>query len=86
LLKFLFRQLKPDAGAVYLGDLDVAHLSQRELARKLGFVAQNGKLDYAFSVEEAVNMGRFAYGGSDEQNQGEHAMRVCDLWDLRHKW
>ena len=30
-------------------------------------------------------MGRFAYGGSDEQNQGEHAMRVCDLWDLRHK-
>lgn len=85
LLKFLFRQLKPDAGAVYLGDLDVAHLSQRELARKLGFVAQNGKLDYAFSVEEAVNMGRFAYRGSDEQNQGEHAMRVCDLWDLRHK-
>ncbi|NLK06186.1 MAG: ABC transporter ATP-binding protein [Spirochaetales bacterium] len=85
LLKFLFRQLKPETGVVYLGDLDVAHLSQKELARKLGFVAQNGKLDYAFSVEEAVRMGRFAYGGVDETDHAEHAMRVCDIWDLKHK-
>ncbi|MDD4648281.1 MAG: ABC transporter ATP-binding protein, partial [Sphaerochaeta sp.] len=85
LLKFIYKQLKPDSGAVYVDGQDIQHLKQKELATKLGFVAQNGKLDYAFTVREAVAMGRYAHGGEDDGHAIESAMDSCDILHLQHK-
>ena len=85
LLKFIYKQLKPDSGAVYVDGQDIHYLKQKELATKLGFVAQNGKLDYAFTVREAVSMGRYAHGGEDDGHAIESAMDSCDILHLQHK-
>ncbi len=83
LLKFIYKQLKPDEGALYIDGEDIWQLKQKELAKRLGFVAQNGKLDYAFTVREAVSMGRYAYDGEDEESTIDTAMQACDILHLR---
>jgi len=85
LLKFFYKELIPTKGTVHIGGSEVTSLTQKNLARKLGFVPQNGRLDYDFSVLEAVSMGRYAYGGQDEEGFVEQAMRDCDILHLTHK-
>lgn len=85
LLKFFYKELIPTSGSVHITGSDVSTLTQKNLARKLGFVPQNGRIDYDFSVLEAVSMGRYAYGGHDEEGSIEQAMRDCDIIDLSHK-
>ncbi len=82
MLKFIYKQLKPSQGAVYIGNMDSRNLTQKELAKHLGFIAQHGKLDYAFTVREAVSMGRFAYDGKDEDLYIERSMQACDILQL----
>lgn len=85
LLKFFYKELIPSSGSVHIGGSDVSSLTQKNLARKIGFVPQNGRIDYDFSVLEAVSMGRYAYGGHDEEGFIEQAMRDCDILHLAHK-
>ena len=85
LLKFFYKELAPKNGMVYINNFDVASLSQKELARKLGFVPQNGRIEYGFTVQEAVEMGRYAYGGKDEDHAVAQAMEDCDILDLAHE-
>ncbi|MGE4583226.1 MAG: ABC transporter ATP-binding protein [Sphaerochaeta sp.] len=84
LLKFIYKQLLPDQGLIYLDGEAIATMKQMQIARHLGFVPQNGKLDYAFTVREAVAMGRFAYQGKDEHHAIEAAMDACDISHLAH--
>lgn len=83
LLKFIYKQLKPDEGSLYIDGEDIWKLKQKDLAKRLGFVAQNGKLDYAFTVRQAVSMGRYAYNGEDEERIIDTAMRACDILHLQ---
>jgi len=57
LLKCINRILKPQAGAVYLDGTDLTRAGRREIARKLGYVAQrHGKS--GLNVYESVLLGR----------------------------
>lgn len=85
LLKFIYKHLKPSEGKVLVEGKNVANFTQKELAKHLGFVAQNGKLDYAFSVREAVSMGRYAYDGEDNLHTIEQAIVECDIEHLKDK-
>lgn len=85
LLKFFYKELVPTTGSVYIDGKDVSSLKQKELARNLGFVPQNGRIDYDFSVLEAVEMGRYAYSGHDEEGTVEQAMQDCDILHLARK-
>ncbi len=85
LLKFIYKHLKPIDGKVLLEGRNVATINQKELAKHLGFVPQNGKLDYAFTVTEAVSMGRYAYGGQDSGHSVEQALLECDIVHLGDK-
>ena len=84
LLKFIYKQIKPTGGAIYLKDRNLKQLKQKELAKEIGFVAQNGRLEYAFTVREAVEMGRYVFGGTDDSKAVEHAMQLCDIEHLEH--
>jgi iron complex transport system ATP-binding protein len=85
LLKYFFRQLKPQTGAVYIADKDVGNLAQNQIARLLGFVPQNGKIEYGFTVREAVAMGRYVFGGEDNDHAVDRAMEDCDILALADK-
>lgn len=85
LLKFFYKQLKPEAGAVYLDGKNISTLSQSQLARKLALVPQNGSIAYAFSVAESVHMGQFAITQERSFSLVERAMEQCDISHLAEK-
>ncbi len=61
LLKNLLTLLSPDEGTILLDSRDIRSFSRRELSRKAGSVPQNPSMDYDYTVEEAVLMGRFPH-------------------------
>lgn len=85
LLKYFYKQLLPQEGVAYIEGLDVGSLKQREIARILGFVPQNGKIEYGFTVREAVSMGRYVYQGEDANHAVDRAMEDCDIANLSEK-
>ncbi|MCL6450638.1 MAG: ABC transporter ATP-binding protein [Acetobacteraceae bacterium] len=61
LLRALGRALPPSRGRVYLEGRDLWSLSQMAVARRVGAVSQEERVDFAFTVEEVVLMGRFPH-------------------------
>ncbi len=61
LLKNLLTLLSPEEGSVLLDSRDIRSFSRRELSRIAGSVPQNPGMDYDYTVEEAVLMGRFPH-------------------------
>ncbi|HUT37051.1 MAG TPA: ABC transporter ATP-binding protein [Planctomycetota bacterium] len=53
--------LRPGAGRVLLDGGDLGALSRREIARSLGYLPQQVRSDFDYTVEEVVAMGRFAH-------------------------
>jgi len=61
LLKLLNRVLTPDAGEIFLKDEPLDKYQQKELAKIVGYVPQEFKTAFNFTVREIVAMGRFPY-------------------------
>lgn len=69
---------------------DAGKLRPRELARRLGVLAQRLHVGYAFTVEEVVRLGRYAHGGAwlgggDPRGteRVEEALRLTGMEGLR---
>lgn len=58
LLKCMVRLLKPQSGAVYLDGKDIAKKKSQELAKAMGYIPQNTRDVFPFTVLETVLMGR----------------------------
>lgn len=58
LLKSIYRASKPDAGWISLDGDDVYRLSSRENAQRMAVVRQESSVEFDFSVNEIVMMGR----------------------------
>ncbi len=71
LLGVISRVLKPKSGAVLLEDLDIKKMSQKSLARKMGFVAQDSGIPFRFTVLDLVLMGRNPYLGRFNMESSE---------------
>jgi iron complex transport system ATP-binding protein len=77
------------AGDVRLGEAPIARMPRRDLARRLAFLPQDTRCDFAFTVEEIVAMGRHPHRGRFAPEQAENrqavdaALRTCDLDALR---
>jgi iron complex transport system ATP-binding protein len=63
LLRTLTGALRPTAGEVLLHGRPVGRYRAAELARVIGVVPQHFDLDFGFTVEEMVAMGRYAQAG-----------------------
>lgn len=61
LVKSITRALRPAGGAVALGGRDIWRMKPRELARQVAVVAQETGVEFDFTVEEVVAMGRLPY-------------------------
>lgn len=72
LLKFLYREMKPASGKILLCGKDLADYPRKAIAEKLALVPQWGRIEYDFTVRDAVDM---ADGDTDA------ALRSCELED-----
>lgn len=61
LLKTINNIFKPNKGNIYLYGKDLLSHKKRELAKKVALVPQDTNIDYDFTVEDIVMMGRHPY-------------------------
>ena len=81
----------PYTGSFELEGRDIRRFKAAQLARKIGVLAQKNTVGYAYTVEEVVGLGRYAYtssflssrddGGGD---QVEKALELTGLTEFRH--
>ena len=78
-------QCRAYTGTVLVGGKDARAYSPRQLARKLGVLMQGHAVSYAFTVEEVVRLGRYAYreglftGVADDDAAIERALGLTGL-------
>lgn len=79
------------AGSVSLDGTPIGQLTRRDLARRIAFVPQDTRVEFAFTVEEIVSMGRHPHRGrfttEDESDRRAIALALerCDVSSLRHR-
>ena len=61
LLRCINKALKPEAGTVFLDDVNLILTKQKEIAQKIGVVPQNSISRFPFTVFDIVLMGRFPH-------------------------
>jgi iron complex transport system ATP-binding protein len=90
LLKCLNGILSPAQGEIQLGGLPKDKLSQREIAKRIGYVPQSAPPN-AFSVEEFVMMGVYPhltpFSSPDKEDKAhvEEALELSETTALRHR-
>lgn len=75
-----------------LDDRPLRNIPRREIARRIAFVSQDTHMDFAFTVEEVVRMGRYPHRGRFEREGTrdsaavEAAIEQCDIAYLRKRY
>ncbi|MBM7624409.1 heme ABC transporter ATP-binding protein [Sporohalobacter salinus] len=82
LLKNINSILYPDAGKVYLDNFNLQDLGKKEIAKKLAVVPQNNNVNFDFTVEEIVLMGRAPYIGRFESESTKDYKIVREAMEL----
>jgi iron complex transport system ATP-binding protein len=88
LLKLLLGVLAPTSGSARFLDRPVADWNRRDLARRIGVVAQNEELVFPVTVRELVSMGRYPHlgawrrAGRQDAEAVARALARCELEEL----
>ncbi len=88
LLKTIIGILKPAAGSVSFEGRDLSKMSRREVARRIGYVAQESSVRFPLTALEYVLQGRFAQGqligfeSEDDLREAEWAMTVTETGEF----
>lgn len=78
LLKSIYKVIKPQKGAVHLGDKDVLKSAPRTISKEMGVVGQFNELSFDFTVHEMVMMGRTPHKHLMESDNAEDYKIVRD--------
>ncbi|MFP4497881.1 MAG: ABC transporter ATP-binding protein [Vulcanimicrobiota bacterium] len=77
----------PTGGSVLLEDENIRNLKRKEIAKKIGYVPQNTQVDFPFTCEEIVLMGRFAYLtglGIEKETDKKIALEAMEKTGITH--
>ena len=79
----------PCRGDIRLDGRDIRAYKPAQLARRVGVLSQHHHVGYAYTVEEIVNLGRYAHrrgflSARDGGEQVEEALRLTGMEGLRH--
>ena len=84
-------QAVPHTGEITWEGRNLQSIPSRQLAGKIGMVAQQNMVSYSYCVEEVVELGRYAYraglfssGDPEGKDRGEKALEMTGLAGLRH--
>lgn len=80
----------PYSGSCAYAGTEVRDWRRREFARRVAFLPQMFRLEFPFTAEQVVLMGRTPYGGGwfespDDFQLAEHAMSITDTLEFRHR-
>lgn len=87
LLKLLLGLMAPGTGSISLESEALKDLPRKTIAQKISLVPQDHAIEYAFSVQEIVAMGRTPYLGSyqtETKNDIEIIKQAIHRTDLAH--
>ncbi len=87
LVKHFLNLLKPTSGRVFVGDRDTQGLSVSELAKSIGYLAQNPDNQiFNTSVEKEVAFALpfLGYSASQVKQETERSLKAMQLWEQRH--
>ncbi len=88
LLKVMDGRSKPQHGTVTLDGKNLSSFSAPQLARRIAFVPQAARVDWPFTVREAVSLGRFPHRGwfapprPEDREAVDRSLLRCDLEDF----
>lgn len=71
LLKNIYRVLKPDYGEIFLDDSLLSMMKAKESAKRMAVVSQHNFVNFDFSVEEMVLMGRAPHKRALDRDNAE---------------
>lgn len=86
LLSVLAGDLQPDEGRVLLDERPMHRLTPSDVARRRGVLLQESSLQFPFSVEEVVRLGRAPHKadtGEVENRIVDRVLRLCGIEDKR---
>ncbi|CAM5291421.1 ABC transporter ATP-binding protein OS=Streptomyces tendae OX=1932 GN=F3L20_15780 PE=4 SV=1 [Streptomyces tendae] len=90
-LRCVYRALRPSSGTVWVGERDLTRLPLRDSARTVAAMTQDGGVDFDFTVEEVVALGRAPHLRGNQALSGrerdlcERAMDRLDIGHLAHR-
>lgn len=81
---------EPYSGSCAYADQEVRHWRKRDFARRVAFLPQILRLEFPFTAEQVVFMGRTPYGGGWFESPADHefverAMAATDTLDFRRR-
>jgi iron complex transport system ATP-binding protein len=90
LLRTLAGLIPKLSGTVTVAGRDLATLSTREVAQRIGFVPQEEAWSFGFTVAEAVSMGRLPisngfFDTDEDRERAKHSMEEAGCYELRDR-
>jgi iron complex transport system ATP-binding protein len=92
LLKLLSKELSPKSGTISLNGKMLSSYSQKEFARIVAVLPQTVEPSFGYTVQEAVELGRYAHQASlfpkwtdNDKKAVTEALQQVDLWEKRDK-
>lgn len=90
-LKALTRLLPHRKGEIFIGDVNLNSLTNKEFARQVGVLPQKHSAPPDFKVKDLVSYGRMPFqkwykGNSDQDNEiVDWAMKLAGVYDMRER-
>ncbi|MGL5099416.1 MAG: ABC transporter ATP-binding protein, partial [Fusobacteriaceae bacterium] len=91
LLKNIYGNVKPKNSKVLLEGENIAGIERKKLAKKLSVLTQSQQIDFDFTVENIVDMGRYSHNTlfSKDKNQNieivKKSLKDVGMLDMKDK-
>lgn len=78
-------------GTVLYEQVNLSKMKSKDMAKKIGVLSQKNDVNYSFTVEEIVSLGRYAYSkdffskSSDDKKYIDEALEMTGLTEKRHQ-
>lgn len=80
-LKALIKMIKSNKNSIFVDDVSIDLLNQKQLAKKISMVPQNGKTEASLSVRETVQLGRYVWNDMSKVDQAMETVGIMHLAD-----
>jgi len=91
LLRILSKSLHMDKGEIFIDEKELKQIKPKALAKKMAVVSQSTEIEFDFSVQDIVLMGRtphisrFRSESEDDMEIVKSAMKMTNTWEFRDK-
>ena len=76
----------PYTGDVYFADKNIKKYKAHDRAKIIGVLAQNNPINYSFTVQEVIRLGRYSYAPSifsrTNKDDEEHILKAIEMTGL----